>query len=77
MSDGGLLQKAIEQQSSSQDESVLVADVEPSDSKAGFLSGPIRSGAGLAVLALVISFVVSRLVSYTRLRAHETKASLV
>ena len=60
MSDGGLLQKAIEQQSSSQDESVLVADVEPSDSKAGFLSGPIRSGAGLAVLALVISFVVSR-----------------
>ena len=60
MSDGGLLQKAIEQQSSSQDESVLIADVEPSDSKAGFLSGPIRSGAGLAVLALVISFVVSR-----------------
>ena len=36
-----------------------MADVEPSDSQ-GFLSGPINSGAGLAVLAIVVSFVVSR-----------------
>ena len=59
MSDGGLLQKAIDQQSGGQDEPIIVADVEPSDSQ-GFLSGPIKSGAGLAVLAIVISFVVSR-----------------
>ncbi len=59
MSDGGLLQKAIEQQSGGQEEPVFVADVEPSDSK-GFLSGPIGSGAGLAVLAVLVSLVVSR-----------------
>ena len=59
MSDGGLLQKAIDQQSGGQDEPIIVADVESSDSQ-GFLSGPIKSGAGLAVLAIVISFVVSR-----------------
>ena len=59
MSDGGLLQKAIDQQSGGQDEPVIVADVEPSDSQ-GPLSGPIKSGAGLAVLAIVVSFVVSR-----------------
>ena len=59
MSDGGLLQKAIEQQSGSQDETVLVADVE-TVSPTGLISGPIRSGAGLAVLALILSFIVSR-----------------
>ena len=59
MSDGGLLQKAIEQQSGAQDETVFVADVETSGSK-GFLSGPIGSGAGLAVLAIVVSLIVSR-----------------
>ena len=59
MSDGGLLQKAIEQQSAGQEESVLVADVGSSDSKS-FFSGPIGIGAGLAVLALVVSFIVSR-----------------
>ena len=59
MSDGGLLQKAIEQQSAGQEESVLVADVGSSDSKS-FFSGPIGIGAGLAALALVVSFIVSR-----------------
>jgi len=59
VSDGGLLQKAIEQQSSGQEESVLVADVGSSDSKS-FFSGPIGIGAGLAALALVVSFIVSR-----------------
>ena len=59
MSDGGLLQKAIEQQSAGQEESVLVADVGSSDSKS-FFSGPIGIGAGLAALALVASFIVSR-----------------
>ena len=59
MSDGGLLQKAIEQQSGGQDIPVVVADVEPSNSN-GLLSGPIKSGAGLAVLALVVSLIVSR-----------------
>jgi len=59
VSDGGLLQKAIEQQSAGQEESVLVADVGSSDSKS-FFSGPIGIGAGLAVLALVVSFIVSR-----------------
>ncbi|MBJ32827.1 MAG: hypothetical protein CMB69_02450 [Euryarchaeota archaeon] len=59
VSDGGLLQKAIEQQSAGQEESVLVADVGSSDSKS-FFSGPIGIGAGLAALALVVSFIVSR-----------------
>ncbi|MEC7686681.1 MAG: hypothetical protein VYB47_03850 [Candidatus Thermoplasmatota archaeon] len=59
MSDGGLLQKAIEQQSGGQDNPVVVADVEPSNSN-GLLSGPIKSGVGLAVLALVVSLIVSR-----------------
>ena len=59
MSDGGLLQKAIEQQSAGSEETVLVADVGSSDSK-GFFSGPIGIGAGLAALALVTSFIVSR-----------------
>ena len=59
MSDGGLLQKAMEQQSAGQEESVLVADVDSSDSKS-FFSGPIGIGAGLAALALVVSFIVSR-----------------
>jgi len=59
VSDGGLLQKAIEQQSGGQDIPVVVADVEPSNSN-GLLSGPIKSGAGLAVLALVVSLIVSR-----------------
>ena len=59
MSDGGLLQKAIEQQSAGSEETVLVADVGSSDSK-GFFSGPIGIGAGLAALALVSSFIVSR-----------------
>ena len=59
MSDGGLHQKAIEQQSAGSEETVLVADVGSSDSK-GFFSGPIGIGAGLAALALVASFIVSR-----------------
>ncbi|MBJ36165.1 MAG: hypothetical protein CMB68_02125 [Euryarchaeota archaeon] len=59
VSDGGLLQKAIEQQSAGSEETVLVADVGSSDSK-GFFSGPIGIGAGLAALALVTSFIVSR-----------------
>jgi len=59
VSDGGLLQKAIEQQSAGSEETVLVADVGSSDSK-GFFSGPIGIGAGLAALALVSSFIVSR-----------------
>ena len=59
MSDGGLLQKAIEQQSAGSEETVLVADVGSSDSKS-FFSGPIGIGAGLAALALVVSFIVSR-----------------
>jgi len=59
VSEGGLLQKAIEQQSGGQEESVLVADVEPSGSKS-FISGPIRTGVGLAILALVVSLLVSR-----------------
>ena len=59
MSAGGLLQKAIEQQSAGSEETVLVADVGSSDSK-GFFSGPIGIGAGLAALALVASFIVSR-----------------
>ena len=64
MSDGGLLQKAIEQQSGGQDIPVVVADVEPSNSN-GLLSGPIKSGAGLAVLALVVSLIVSSCLLYT------------
>ena len=56
MSDGGLLQKAIEQQSAGSEETVLVADVGSSDSKS-FFSGPIGIGAGLAALALVLSLI--------------------
>ena len=59
MSDGGLLQKAIDQQSAGQDEPVFLADVESTDSK-GPLSNPLSYGAGLAVLGLVVSLVVSR-----------------
>ena len=58
MSNGGLLQKAIEQQSHDEDVAVVVADVaEPG--RTGMISGPMKQGAGLGVVALVISWIVS------------------
>ena len=59
MSDGGLLQKAIEQQSGSQDEPVLVADVD-STNNYDYFSNPLATGVGFAVVALLVSFYVSR-----------------
>ena len=58
MSNGGLLQKAIEQQSHDEDVAVVVADVaEPG--RTGMISGPMKQGAGLGIVALVISWIVS------------------
>ena len=58
MSNGGLLQKAIEQQATDEGDTVIVADVtEPSG--AGMMSGPMKQGAGLGVVALLLSWVVS------------------
>ena len=58
MSNGGLLQKAIEQQSHDEHATVVVADVaEPG--RSGMISGPMKQGAGLGIVALVISWIVS------------------
>ena len=58
MSNGGLLQKAIEQQSHEGGDTVIVADVtEPRG--AGTTSGSMKQGAGLGVVALLLSWVVS------------------
>ena len=58
MSNGGLLPKAIEQQSHDEDVAVVVADVaEPG--RTGMISGPMKQGAGLGIVALVISWIVS------------------
>ena len=58
MSNGGLLQKAIEQQSHDDGVAVVVADVaEPG--RTGMMSGPMKQGAGLGAIAFVISWIVS------------------
>jgi len=58
MSNGGLLQKAIEQQSHDEGVTVVVADVaEPRG--AGPTPGSMKQGAGLGVVALLLSWVVS------------------
>jgi len=58
MSNGGLLQKAIEQQSYDEGDAVIVADVaEPRG--AGMMSGSMKQGMGLGVVALLLSWVVS------------------
>ena len=58
MSDGGLLQKAIEQQSYDEGDAVVMADVANSEG-AGMMSGSMKQGAGLGVVALLLSWVVS------------------
>ena len=58
MSNGGLLQKAIEQQSHDEDVAVVVADVAETG-RTGVISGPMKQGAGLGIVALVISWIVS------------------
>jgi len=58
MSNGGLLQKAIEQQSHDEAVTVVVADVaEPG--RTGMMSGPMKQGAGLGAVAFVLSWIVS------------------
>jgi len=58
MSNGGLLQKAIEQQSHDESVTVVVADVaEPG--RTGMMSGPMKQGAGLGAVAFVLSWIVS------------------
>ena len=58
MSNGGLLQKAIEQQSHDEGDTVIVADAtEPRG--AGTPPGSMKQGAGLGVVALLLSWVVS------------------
>ena len=58
MSDGGLLQKAMEQQSSDGSDTVIAVDVtEPQG--AGMMAGPAKQGAALAVIALVLSWLFS------------------
>ena len=58
MSNGGLLQKAIEQQSYDEGDNVVVADVAESGG-AGTTPGSMKQGAGLGVVALLLSWVVS------------------
>ncbi|MDP6661352.1 MAG: hypothetical protein QF545_00200, partial [Candidatus Thalassarchaeaceae archaeon] len=58
MSDGGLLQKAMEQQSSDGSDTVITADVTGSEVTGG-RSGSAKQGAGLAVIALVLSWLFS------------------
>ena len=58
MSNGGLLQKAIEQQSHDEHATVVVADVAETG-RSGMISGPMKQGAGLGIVALVISWIVS------------------
>ena len=58
MSNGGLLQKAMDQQGDGEGEvtgAVVVADVASSDNS-GFMSAPMKQGAGLALVALVLSW---------------------
>ena len=58
MSNGGLLQKAIEQQSHDDGDTVVVADVANSEG-AGMLSGSLKQGAGLGLAALLLSWLVA------------------
>ena len=58
MSNGGLLQKAIEQQSHDERDTVVVADVANSEG-AGMLSSPFKQGAGLGLVALLLSWLVA------------------
>ncbi len=61
MSNGGLLQKAMDQQPDGEGEvtgAVVVADVASSDSS-GFMSAPMKQGAGLTLVALVLSWLLA------------------
>ena len=61
MSNGGLLQKAMDQQGDGGGEvtgAVVVADVASSDNS-GFMSAPMKQGAGLALVALVLSWLLA------------------
>ena len=61
MSNGGLLQKAMDQQPDGEGEvtgAVVVADVASSGSS-GFMSAPMKQGAGLALVALVLSWLLA------------------
>ena len=58
MGNGGLLQKAIEQQSHDEGAAVVVADVAEPE-RTGMMSGPMKQGAGLGAVALVLSWIVS------------------
>ena len=58
MSNGGLLQKAIEQQSHDDGDTVVVADVANSEG-AGMLSSSLKQGAGLGLVALLLSWLVA------------------
>ena len=58
MSNGGLLQKAIEQQSHDEGDTVVVADVANSEG-AGMLSNSLKQGAGLGLAALLLSWLVA------------------
>ena len=61
MSNGGLLQKAMDQQGDGEGEvtgAVVVADVASSDNS-GFMSAPMKQGAGLALVALVLSWLLA------------------
>ena len=61
MSNGGLLQKAMDQQPDGEGEvtgTVVVADVANSGDS-GFMSAPMKQGAGLALVALVLSWLLA------------------
>ncbi|MCH2261276.1 hypothetical protein, partial [Candidatus Thalassarchaeum betae] len=61
MSNGGLLQKAMDQQPDGEGEvtgAVVVADVANSGDS-GFMSAPMKQGAGLALVALVLSWLLA------------------
>ena len=61
MSNGGLLQKAMDQQGDGEGEvtgAVVVADVANSGDS-GFMSAPMKQGAGLALVALVLSWLLA------------------
>ncbi len=61
MSNGGLLEKALEQQPDGEGEvtgAVVVADVASPDGS-GFMSAPMKQGAGLALVALVLSWLLA------------------
>ena len=64
MSNGGLLQKAMDQQPDGEGEvtgAVVIADVASSGSSgsSGFMSAPMKQGAGLALVALVLSWLLA------------------